>query len=163
MLISHIHADHFSIEHIKALAPKTLFVTQECVDALGEEVLSSEIILIAAGETIVIDDCSVTCFEVDHGPNVTVRPKENLGFLLEVDEQKIYFAGDMFYPSGIAISELEVDVALIPVGTWYTFGPEEAVAFVKEFAHVGTVLPMHYHKNPETKAQFLSLLESTRH
>lgn len=157
MLISHIHGDHFSIEHIKKLAPKKLFVNQECIEALGEEVLSSEIILVSVGDTVAIDTAAVSFFDVDHGPNATLRPKENFGFLLGVDDQKIYFAGDMFYPSGIAVDELEVDVALIPVGTFYTFGPEEAVAFIKEFKHIGKVVPMHYHKTPETKESFVKL------
>ncbi|MDO8183779.1 MAG: MBL fold metallo-hydrolase [bacterium] len=44
MLVSHIHGDHFSIEQIKKLAPKKLYLNEECIEALGEEKLSSEII-----------------------------------------------------------------------------------------------------------------------
>ena len=71
----------------------------------------------------------------------------------------VYFAGDMFYPSGMGVSELEVAMALLPVGGFYTFGPEEAVAFAKSFKKIGKVLPMHYHKNPETKEEFIKLNE----
>ncbi|MCR4279697.1 MAG: MBL fold metallo-hydrolase [Candidatus Zambryskibacteria bacterium] len=159
MLVSHIHGDHFSIEQIKALAPKKIYLNRECIEALGEETLASEIVEVKVGDTVDIVGIKVQLFDVDHGPNIKVRPKENFGFLIECDGQKVYFAGDMFYPSGIDVSNLEVDVALIPVGTFYTFGPAEAAAFVKQFKKIGQILPMHYHKAPETKEEFISLFE----
>lgn len=158
MLVSHIHGDHFSVEQIKALAPKKLYLNRECIEALGEETLTSEIIEVKVGDTLDIAGIKVEIFDVDHGPNVKVRPRENFGFLFEVDGQKIYFAGDMFYPSGFDVSNLEVDVALIPVGGFYTFGPQEAVDFAKQFKKIGEVKPMHYQKSPETKEEFLRLL-----
>ncbi len=159
MLISHIHGDHFSVEQIKKLVPKKLYINRECIEVLGEESLSSEIIEIKIGDLIDIGGIKVQIFDVDHGPNTKVRPKENFGFLVEVDGQKIYFAGDMFYPSGIEVGDLEVDFALIPVGGFYTFGPEAAVAFVKKFKKVGQVIPMHYEKVFETKTEFIKLAE----
>jgi len=158
MLVSHIHADHFSLERIKALAPKKIYLNKECIELLGEEKLVSEIVEVKVGDVIDIEGIKVQFFDVDHGPNVKVRPKENFGFLIECDGEKIYFAGDMFYPSGIDVSNLEVDVAMIPVGDFYTFGPAEATSFVKQFKKIGTVLPMHYHKTPETREEFLKLL-----
>jgi L-ascorbate metabolism protein UlaG (beta-lactamase superfamily) len=86
-----------------------------------------------------------------------VRPRENFGFLIEVDDKKVYFAGDMYYSSGIDVSNLEVDIALIPVGTFYTFGPREAVAFSREFKKIGKVVPMHYEKTPESAEEFIKL------
>lgn len=160
MLISHIHGDHFSIEHIKKLDPKKLFVNQECLEALGEEVLSSEIVLVSVGDTVAIDTSTVSFFDVDHGPNATLRPKENFGFLFTIDDQKIYFAGDMFYPSGIAVDELEVAIACIPVGTFYTFGPQEAVEFITQFKSIEKVIPMHYEKTPENREDFVQRAET---
>ncbi|MEK7184871.1 MAG: hypothetical protein AAB683_01920 [Patescibacteria group bacterium] len=88
-----------------------------------------------------------------------VRPKENFGFLIEVVDannniKKIYFAGDMFDISGIPVTDLEVDYALIPIVTFYTFGPKEALIFVKQFKKVGEVIPMHYQKLPEMKREW---------
>lgn len=157
MVISHIHGDHFSVEQIKKLSPQKLYINRECIEALGEETLSSEIIETKIGDSIDIDGIKVEFFDVDHGPNVKVRPKENFGFLIEAGGKKIYFAGDMFYPSGMDVSNLEVDVALIPVGTFYTFGPQEALAFVKQFKKIGKVTPMHYQKTPETREEFVKL------
>ena len=160
MLISHLHIDHFSLEQIKKLNPKKLYLNRECIDLLGEETLLSEIIEIKTGDRLNISDISVQIFDVDHGPNIKIVPKENFGFLFEIDNQKIYFAGDMFYPSGIDVTTLEVDTALIPVGTFYTFGPHEALTFVKQFKKIGKITPMHYQKTPEARDEFVKLMKA---
>jgi L-ascorbate metabolism protein UlaG (beta-lactamase superfamily) len=155
MLVSHIHGDHFSIPHIKSLAPKKLYLGSECIDALGEAGVLSEIIEVKNNDSVDIDGIKVVFFDVDHGPNVPVLPKENFGFLIEADGEKVYFAGDMFYPSGIDVTTLEVDHALIPVGGFYTFEPKDAFAFVSQFKHIKNIIPMHYENNPETKGEFI--------
>jgi L-ascorbate metabolism protein UlaG (beta-lactamase superfamily) len=157
MLVSHIHGDHFSIEQIKALSPKKLYLNQECIEVLDEENITSEIIKVKVGEVIIIEDITVEFFNVDHGPNVTSPVVENFGFLIKVDDQIIYFAGDMFYESGVDVSNLNVDFALLPVGTFYTFGPQEAVEFAKKFKSIGKIIPIHYDKTPETREQFIKL------
>jgi len=104
-----------------------------------------------------IDSIKVQFFNVDHGPNVSAPLKENFGFLITADNQTVYFAGDMFYESGIDVTNLEVDIALLPVGTFYTFGPQEAFNFAKKFKRIGKIISMHYEKTPETQTQFLEL------
>lgn len=157
MVVSHIHGDHFSIEQIKKLSPKKLYLNKECIEMLGEEGLPCEITEVKAGDSMDIDGITVSFFDVDHGPNIKVKPLENFGLLIKADNQTIYFAGDMFYPSGIDVSNLEVDYALIPVGTFYVFGPQESFEFVKTFKKIGKIISMHYEKTPDTKNQFLEL------
>ncbi|MEN9582406.1 MAG: hypothetical protein RL641_360 [Candidatus Parcubacteria bacterium] len=159
MLVSHIHGDHFSLPQIKALSPKKLYLNRECREMLGEETLTSEIIETRMGDKIMIDDISVEFFNVDHGPNVSAPVLENFGFLIKSDGETIYFAGDMFYPSGLDVSALEVDIALLPVGGFYTFGPTEALAFSKQFKKIGKIVPMHYEKTPETRGEFVGMAE----
>lgn len=157
MIVSHIHGDHFSIEHITKLAPKKLYLGSECIEVLQGESLVSKIIEVKAGESIDIEGTRVTPFEVDHGPNASKRPRENFGFLFENEGDSIYFAGDMFYPSGIDVSELEVATVLLPVGGFYTLGSKEALAFAHQFKKVGTVSPMHYENNPSAREEFVAL------
>jgi L-ascorbate metabolism protein UlaG (beta-lactamase superfamily) len=157
MFISHIHPDHFSLEQIKKLSPKKLYINHECNETIGEEKFASEVVEIKSGDNINFGDISVLVFDVDHGPNVRATLKENHGFLITVDNQKIYFPGDMFYPSGIDVTNLEVDYALLPIGTFYTFGPEEAFAFAKTFKKIGKLISMHDRKIPGLKEQFLEL------
>jgi len=157
MLVSHIHGDHFSLEQIKALSPKKIYLNTECIETLGEETLISEIVPVKVGDEIMVDSIKVQFFNVDHGPNVSAPLKENFGFLITADNKTVYFAGDMFYESGVDITNLEVDTALLPVGTFYTFGPQEAFNFAKKFKSIGKVVPMHYEKTPETREQFIKL------
>lgn len=147
MIISHIHGDHFHLESIKALFPKKVYLNQECIDALGEETFDFEIAQVRVGDTLDIDDFNVQFFNVDHGPNVSAPLAESFGLLIEIDEQKIFFCGDMYYPSGLSTDELEVDYLLLPVGGHYTFGPQEAYDFAKSFKKIGQIIPMHYEKN----------------
>lgn len=156
-IASHIHGDHFHIESIKALSPQNVYLNSECIETLGEESFDFKITTIKSGETITVDDMQVSFFDVDHGPNVSTPVKENFGFLITCDNKTIYFAGDMFYASGIDVTDLEVDYALLPVGTFYTFGPRDAFDFAKKFKKIGILIPMHYEKMPDTKGEFLTL------
>ena len=106
MIVSHLHGDHHSASQIKALSPKKLYLNQECIEVIGEETFNSEIIPIQADQEIDIGNIKALPFNVDHGTNVKVVPKENFGFLFKIDSKKIYFAGDMFFPSGIDVSRL---------------------------------------------------------
>jgi L-ascorbate metabolism protein UlaG (beta-lactamase superfamily) len=159
-IVSHIHGDHFSPEQINRLSPKKLFLNSECAESEVGKEIKPKVTLVKVGDEIEIGGIKVKFFEVDHGPNVN-HPKENMGFLIVVEGQTIYFAGDMFNPSGIPVGDLEVDIALIPVGTYYTFGPKEAYHFAKTFKKIGKIIPMHYERNdhiyPETKDEFMGL------
>lgn len=157
MLVSHIHGDHFSLDQIKKINPKKLYLNHECIETLGEESLTSEIVQVKVGDLITIGNITVQFFNVDHGPNVSAPLQENFGFLITADSQKIYFAGDMFYELGIDVSSLEVHYALLPVGTHYTFGPHEAFEFAKKFKKIGKIISMHYANKPETQGEFLEL------
>jgi len=96
MIVSHLHRDHLSPDQIKKLSPEKLYISYECQEALGEDAISSEIVTIKTDSQVQIGDIKVEIFSVDHGPNVP-QPKENFGFLFTVDDQKIYFPGDIFY------------------------------------------------------------------
>ncbi len=159
MLVSHIHGDHFSVPQIKTLAPKDLYLNHECIELLGEESLNCNIHEVKVGDSVDVGGINVSFFNVDHGPNVSAPLTENFGFLITADEQAVYFAGDMFYESGIDVTNLSVDYALLPVGGFYTFGPVEALEFAKNFAHIGNIIPMHYELKPETKDEFAVLNE----
>ena len=158
-LVSHIHGDHFDMDKVVALSPKALYVPDECRSEIAEESFLFKTEKISDWQEIKIGDFFITAFPVDHGPNVSVPIKENLGFLIECDGEDVYFAGDMFYESGMDVSTLEVSKALIPVGGFYTFGPSEAFEFVKKFKSIGEIIPMHYDKTPETKVEFAKLCE----
>lgn len=155
-LVSHFHGDHFSVAHINALNPSTVYLNKECKATLQDETLP--ITIIQARDIVnVADEIKFEIFTVDHGPNVSAPVLENFGFLITCEGKTLYFAGDMFFESGTDVSNLEVDYALIPIGGFYTFGPTEAVAFLKKFKSINKVIPMHYDKTPETYDEFREL------
>ncbi|MEI6280794.1 MAG: MBL fold metallo-hydrolase [bacterium] len=159
MIVSHIHPDHFSLEQIKKLSPKKLYVGSECKEALPKEVFPFDIVEIKSGNKINIGEMVVDVFSVDHGPNVSKPIKDNFGFFIVVDNQKIYFAGEMFNESGIDVTSLEVDYAIFPIGEFYTFGPEEAFNFAKKFKKIGKIILMHNRGVLEKNAEFLKLAQ----
>ena len=160
-LVSHVHPDHFDPTYIKKLAPKTVCLNNECIDAWGEESMPFELIKVAAGERISVGPITVEYFSVDHGPNVP--PPENMGFIITADNQTVYFAGDMFYPSGVETKDLEMDYVILPVGEFYTFDPSAAIAFAKTFKKIGTLIPMHDRGNVAKTDEFMVLAEPSFH
>lgn len=141
LLISHIHADHCAIEQVRALNPAMIFTGEECTAALAAAHVAST--TVNAGETVVSGAFTIRPFVVDHGPHVTTVPAQNFGFLITVDGYTLYFAGDMYTPSGISVTELSVSAAFLPVGGHFTFDAEAALAFAQTFAHIDTIYPMH--------------------
>ncbi|MFA6476471.1 MAG: MBL fold metallo-hydrolase [Candidatus Paceibacterota bacterium] len=159
MLVTHRHGDHFDLERINKLSPKDLYLGQECRELITDESPSFNIHTVTTGEIIDLGSIKVKLFDVDHGPNVTAEPRENFGLFIEVDGKKVFYTGEMFSPTGVDVSGIEADVVFLPVGTFYTFGPEEAVTFASQFKKVGKFIPMHYYKDPETKDDFIRLAQ----
>jgi L-ascorbate metabolism protein UlaG (beta-lactamase superfamily) len=155
-LVSHIHGDHFHPENIKVLNPQIIFLPTECKLNFTE----FEIKTIEVNKEIEIEDFKIVPFYVDHGPNASGYI-ENFGFLIYCDSEVLYFAGDIYNSINLDVSQLEVNYLLVPVGGYYTFGPNEAYSFSKQFKKLGKVLPIHYERNehidPETYNQFLKI------
>lgn len=161
-LVSHVHADHFFPEMIEACKPQHVVLGSECAEEFAKTGSRLDVVQVKKMDKIKLgDEVEVTFFEADHGPNAGPY-KENFGFLFNIlsEDKTIYFAGDMFNVSGLDISDLEVDYALIPVGGYYTFDPEAALEFARLFKKIGKIFPMHYEKTPETKQKFIELAKA---
>jgi len=67
------------------------------------------------------------------------------GFLLDVEDKRIYFAADtgLFYDMKLLGEERTIDVALLPIGDNYTMGPDDALRAV-QLLTPRLVIPMHY-------------------
>jgi L-ascorbate metabolism protein UlaG (beta-lactamase superfamily) len=79
----------------------------------------------------------------DHTPGGTAA-----GFLIAtLDDQKLYLAGDTKIFDGMRkIGEESLDLAALPIGGFYTMGPDEALEAVK-LLQPNHVLPIHYNTN----------------
>lgn len=74
------------------------------------------------------------------------------GFVIEVNNKKIYHAGDTGLTMDMKLLEVEnIDVALIPIGGNFTMDIEDALRAV-EFVKPKVAIPMHYDTFPVIKA-----------
>ena len=104
-----------------------------------------------AGGTIEVDGIKVTLVHAEHSCGITdgdqiVYGGNACGLVIEFENGfTVYFAGDTDVFGDMAlISELsDFDVAFLPIGGFYTMGPERAAKAVSLLG-VKTVVPMHF-------------------
>jgi L-ascorbate metabolism protein UlaG (beta-lactamase superfamily) len=70
---------------------------------------------------------------------------EPAGVVLETDGKTIYHAGDtaLFSDMRLIADDTPLDLALLPIGDYYTMGPKDASRAV-EFLQPKNVVPIHY-------------------
>ena len=74
------------------------------------------------------------------------------GFVIEVDGKKIYHSGDTGLTMEMSLLEDEnIDVALLPIGGYYTMDIEDAARAVK-MIRPRVAIPMHYNTFPRIEA-----------
>ena len=177
-IVSHMHADHFSIAHLAQLAPQTVLLPREVYEILhkieniesvsempaGDQNMNfygrtnAKFVFVNNGFVFENEHVKVTFFHADHGPHAQ-PPVDNYGCVVEMDGQSVYFAGDMFNASGIDVSSATFDYVFLPVGGHYTFGPTEALSFAKQFKHIKNLVPMHYHIRMDALPEFVELVK----
>lgn len=139
IFVSHSHYDHCSPEKIREIRGENTIIvaSKDC-----EEELQGKIKSLTPRESL-----EVQGVEIKAAPAYNIgkdfHPKENkwLGFIFNLDGNRIYFAGDTD-----VIPEMEglnVDIALLPVGGTYTMNQSEAVEAVKKI-NPEIVIPMHF-------------------
>lgn len=74
------------------------------------------------------------------------------GFVIETDGKKIYHAGDTGLTVEMTLLPYEnIDIALLPIGGYYTMDAEDAARAV-DMIKPKTAVPMHYNTFPKIKA-----------
>lgn len=129
VLISHPHDDHMSRDDIRAVMKEEGRIVA-CADVVEDLGYGDTL---AVNQTIEINGVKI------HGlPAYNVEkdfhPKENnwLGFVIEMDGRRIYYAGDTDAAPEVAKLE-QIDVALMPVGGTFTFDASSAADAVNTF------------------------------
>jgi len=154
MLITHGHFDHIhdALEIARRTKP-TIVCNYEVGAWLGSKGIDSEKIIGAnQGGTIEVEGISVTLVHAEHSCGITddngsiVYGGDACGLVIEFENGfTVYFAGDTDVFGDMAlIAELsKFDVAFLPIGGFYTMGPERA-AKAAQLLGVKTVVPMHF-------------------
>ena len=153
MLITHGHFDHIHDAVEIARRTKPMIVCNFEISAwLGSKGLEAERIIGAnQGGTIDVDGIKVTLVHAEHTCGITddggiVYGGDACGLVIEFENgYQVYFAGDTDVFGDMAlIAELaNFDVAFLPIGGFYTMGPERAAKAAKLLG-VKTVVPMHF-------------------
>ena len=98
------------------------------------------------GGTMPMPFGSAKIFQAIHGSGVAGCL--SCGFIFEMGGKKIYHAGDTALMTDMALLEdAHIDVALLPIGDFYTMGPADALRAVK-MIKPGLTIPMHYNTFP---------------
>jgi len=153
MLITHAHFDHIgdALEIARMTKPKIITIA-ELGNWLGSKGVAGDSIIAGnKGGTIEVDGIKVKLVHAEHSCGITENGHilyggEPCGLVIEFENgYTIYFAGDTDVFGDMAlIGELsKLDAAFLPIGDFYTMGPERAAKAV-ELLGVKTVVPMHF-------------------
>jgi L-ascorbate metabolism protein UlaG (beta-lactamase superfamily) len=139
ILISHDHHDHCSPEDVEFLRTAQ---TRVVANASAATKLKEPVTVLRPGETIDIGEVRIEGLPA-YNTNKKFHPRESdhLGFILTLEGERLYFAGDTD-----AIPEMKglgVDVALLPVSGVYVMTAEEAAQAALAI-QPRVAVPMHY-------------------
>lgn len=156
VLLTHAHNDHFgdTLEIAKAndcpvIAPVELanYCQEQGVQAVGMNI----------GGSHQFDGFKVKYTLAFHSSSLTVEDRviyggEPAGILLTLGGKTLYHAGDTaLFGDMKIIGELnKIDLAALPIGDFFTMGPEDARIAAK-WIGAPKVLPMHYDTFPPIK------------
>lgn len=145
ILITHDHYDHFSPEDIRkvAKADSIIVVPEKMVDKAGE--VSDTV---AKTETVkpgVYREINGLEFETVPAYNLMkpFHPKsaEWVGYVLRIDGQRIYIAGDT--DATKEAKAVRCEIALVPIGGTYTMDAKKAAELVNTI-RPNVAIPVHY-------------------
>ena len=157
--VTHDHGDHLgdAIEICKRTG--ATFVAIYELSVYAEEQGVKNVVGINIGGTAKIKGIRITLVQAFHS---STRGAPT-GFVITAEEKSLYHAGDTgLFGDMKLIGEIHrPDVALIPIGDYYTMGPREAAEAVR-LVKPAVVVPMHYQTFPvlESSAEdFIKLVK----
>ncbi|SHI85068.1 metal-dependent hydrolase [Lutispora thermophila] len=148
IFVSHYHGDHKGDAlDIAKRTNATIFSTNE----IGAEFRKSHNNVMAGhiGGKAKTEFGSVKFFQAFHGSGI--EGGHACGFVVDFMGKKIYHAGDTSLTKDMELlKSYNIHVALLPIGDFYTMGPEDALEAVK-MIKPKYVIPMHYNTFPVIK------------
>jgi L-ascorbate metabolism protein UlaG (beta-lactamase superfamily) len=146
LALTHGHSDHTAsaIDLAEQHSPDVVCITElgDWLDAKGVEAHG-----INKGGTVDLDGVRVTMTDARHSSSTPdgTYAGDPAGFVIELDGTRVYHAGDtcVFGDMQLIGRIYEPDVAILPIGDYYTMGPREA-AVALELLGVQRCVPCHY-------------------
>jgi L-ascorbate metabolism protein UlaG (beta-lactamase superfamily) len=148
VLVTHDHSDHFDRNDIASVStPQTVVVGPAEVTG---KLTGAQTSTVVPGQTVVVGGVKVTAVPAynlnkyaDPKAGVLFHPKEDgkVGYVVELDGRTIYHTGDT--DNIPEMSDIDVDVALVPVSGTYVMTVDEALEACTRLK-AKAVIPMHY-------------------
>jgi L-ascorbate metabolism protein UlaG (beta-lactamase superfamily) len=140
VLVTHDHFDHLgdAFEIAKATNAKLVGIFEISVMAQKAGVKEENAIGMNMGSVSDLGKIKVGMTPAIHSGNM-------VGFIISADDKTIYHAGDtaLFTDMKLIAELYKPDVALLPIGGFFTMGPMEA-AIAADLIHAKDTFPMHY-------------------
>lgn len=147
IFITHDHYDHLDIESIKNVINENSIViipTSVPTKQLAPAVREDQIISVCPNEQYCIDGINVlTVPSYNTNKDFHKKMYNWVGYIIEVNEEKIYVAGDTDINDDI--KKVKCDIALVPIGGTYTMTYQEAAELIN-IIRPKIVIPTHYGK-----------------
>lgn len=149
---SHAHVDHLGDAVDLSRANDAPVVTgYELAEHLAAQGVKTIDLMIGGAANLPFGRVKATpalhscALELEAGKNLPLGVA--VGFLVTIDGKRLYHAGDTGLFSDMRlIGRGGLDLAMLPVGDWYTMGIEDAVLAL-EYLCPAVTLPMHYGTN----------------
>ncbi len=152
LLITHGHFDHIgdAITVANGSQPQHVVAIAETAGWLESKGVAN-VVGMNKGGTFDLGGVKVTMTHADHSCGIsdgdkTVYCGEAVGYVITCENGfKVYAAGDTNVFSDMAIigDLYQPDVAILPIGDFYTMGPREA-AYAMKLLKVPAIIPVHY-------------------
>ncbi|MCL2496407.1 MAG: metal-dependent hydrolase [Clostridiales bacterium] len=152
ILVSHGHGDHLGDALAIAKASgATLAGSADIWQALPTGGLKT--IGFNMGGGIDFGEAHIIMTAAWHGSNIDgAYAGLACGYIIQMEGKTVYFAGDtaLFGDMSTVLGRYDIDYALLPIGGYYTMGPDDAVT-AAQWLRAKNVIPMHYNTFPVIK------------
>jgi L-ascorbate metabolism protein UlaG (beta-lactamase superfamily) len=148
IFITHDHPDHLSPVDIRKIAGKKTLII--CTQASALKLKEFKLKLVKPGDVFTVG--AMRCEAVpayNNSKPFHSRKAGNVGYVIDIGGARIYHAGDTDNIPEMK-SMKDIDIAMVPVGGFYTMEPKEAAEAIKAIKPK-IAIPMHfgYHIGPK--------------